>query len=1007
MPAGLRLPNQRAVRLLGGKVACDTAQPGAGHSRLRIAHTPSPTIDMLSPTFIVRLSGLPASVSESLSTAECRVALRKFLTANARSIDAARAASDELYGQIGGEADVELRALLLRVRRALFNCRLPSERDRGTLRSMVMGRAVSDAITALEERELTREDVRALFGAATQSARSSLRQALSNDRLRLGVLASSASLYGNLARYLSRDARSLTARDLQIERGVLRYLTRASMKATPFGSFCTIIEGALTAGDAGATDIAGRVYGSTSETMRLVRLNKSLFGILWECLKADEDSRRWLAVDVNPTLIRSGEQYLLLASQNQLEVFQRLNASEAVDIVIRALQVQPGLRLNELAALLQSDARVEAEAKETEQFVVELLRIGLLRFRNPVRALEGDWLCPMAGCARAIPSVRASVIAAFCETAERELLEFRDSGAEARERIMARLVSLIRHTLKEVGASERVTVKTPIFEDWGANARYCLPRTIALDDAERRLRTFVERILPIAYPRLEMATMRAFADSYYTPNWNGVSLLQFYEDFYREHFRDHLQHLEDARRVRKEAANRPYDVNNPMNLEVSRRILATRAAWQEAIRNAWAISPDAVEVSVRPEDVVEIGGLDACVTAGGASVALFAQLVPVGEGERALRILTNAGTVFLGYGKYFSRFLDLCRPAVTAAVLDANTVNSSPILAEIGGDANFNANLHPKIVPFELAYPTVDGDVTGKAITCDAIEVRPDPENVNALALFEVSSERRVVPLDLGFLNPQRRPALYQLLSRFAPIGSFSLLLPSMPSRSADERTATAIVYRPRLLYDGRIILARRRWTIPGSLYPQRASGEQDAEYYIRLNAWRAMAGLPERGYVRIAVHTQTPSTGDAVGVDGEIDTDLADAEEVAEANRSVSSEEQVTAHEAISEGHVAVRKRVNAMQGGADQKPGRTAEGTSRDYAKPQYIDFTSPLLADLFGRLPVSLNAFTAYFEEQHPEPTDQPCIDGLHHPCEMVFQLDWPAYESPVAERSPSWT
>ena len=67
-----------------------------------------------------------------------------------------------------------------------------------------------------------------------------------------------------------------------------------------------------------------------------------------------------------------------------------------------------------------------------------------------------------------------------------------------------------------------------------------------------------------------------------------------------------------------------------------------------------------------------------------------------------------------------------------------------------------------------------------------------------------------------------------------------------------------------------------------------------------------------------------------------------------------------------------------------------------SRDYMKPQFIDFESPPLVSLFIRLATGLDSFTAFIEEEYPSVAELPAIDGEAHAAEYVVQLNWGAAE-----------
>ena len=91
-------------------------------------------------------------------------------------------------------------------------------------------------------------------------------------------------------------------------------------------------------------------------------------------------------------------------------------------------------------------------------------------------------------------------------------------------------------------------------------------------------------------------------------------------------------------------------------------------------------------------------------------------------------------------------------------------------LAEICGDASYNADLHPPLLPEEIAYPTAEGGSAEGGSARDQISVsdlamEPDPRSPFRVRLVNVTTGREVIPVDLGFRNPRMRPLLFQMLS--------------------------------------------------------------------------------------------------------------------------------------------------------------------------------------------------------------------------------------------------
>jgi hypothetical protein len=78
----------------------------------------------------------------------------------------------------------------------------------------------------------------------------------------------------------------------------------------------------------------------------------------------------------------------------------------------------------------------------------------------------------------------------------------------------------------------------------------------------------------------------------------------------------------------------------------------------------------------------------------------------------------------------------------------------------------------------------------------------------------------------------------------------------------------------------------------------------------------------------------------------------------------------------------------------------GERAAKYSRDFVKPQYIDFRNPLLVKLFAKLPGPFRQFNVVFEECLPGVEDLPCVDGQAYASELVLQVNFPQCAS-VAE------
>ena len=370
-----------------------------------------------------------------------------------------------------------------------------------------------------------------------------------------------------------------------------------------------------------------------------------------------------------------------------------------------------------------------------------------------------------------------------------------------------------------------------------------------------------------------------------------------------------------------------------------------REGLEKRIRALWRAAPSAEEIVLERRDLEELAAGLPDLEEPFRSVSLFVQPVPDG---------LVIDEILVGFGKYFSRFLYLLPEEVEKDLVASNQRLTRSELAEICGDASFNADLHPPLLPEGIAYPTAEGGSADDQISVADLAVEPDPRCPFRVRLVNVTTGRQVIPVDLGFRNPQMRPLLFQMLSRMTPVSAFVLNPPARPEEPGDAgREAPGhVIHRPRVTYRGRLVLARRRWTVPQALFPGRGRQESEAGYFLRIKRWREELGLPEEVFVRI------------VAPGGE-------------------------------------RKMLLEKIWPGQMPPGRTPPGKTpglRDHlGKPQYVDFRNPLLVDLFSRMTENLETFEVILEERLPGRDHLISSGEDRFVTEMILQVDFPEREA----------
>ncbi|HVG44846.1 MAG TPA: lantibiotic dehydratase, partial [Longimicrobium sp.] len=980
--------------------------------------------EWLGTRFVCRVSGAPADGVDGLRATRTLEQLDRLLAAE-RELHAKREElSAVLFAAIGAAGDDRpLRNKLITLKRELYNLRpaAAAKVDEAAARLDPAHAGTLRAFAALlEERAALDAALREAYAAETPELRRRFLALLDDADFHKGLMISSRSLYTALGRYgeAARAAGAeLSGKEEKTERGLLRYYTRMAMKATPFSTFCAIIPGEFV--DDGASggdgDGAVRFVGDPRRKRSFVRVNKFIYGLLFDHLKTRPAVRHALRVEPNPTLREQEGRLVFLTAIESREVFQRLANNEVLELIAASFKAGDRPTLGELIDALTRDPQIEATPEEAEAYLDKLIEIGFLRFHTGIREQDADWDLPFRELLDAIDDDHARQSSALLAELRGVVERYTDAEVGERARMIEEMHTLLTSAIDAMEIQQRLRRDMPFYEDATSPARAEVALTPAVRRTFDRWADWTRLTSRVAWPRGEQATMRRFFDDYYAGR-GSIPLLVFYEDFYREHFKAHVEKEAKARAGVHDEELKKYNVGNPFELEFVKRLGTARDEVGEVVRRKWHEAPDAEEIALTADEVeAALRGVEN--TSGVCrSMGSFACLAPPPEPGGDPRLVLQGGSYTAGFGKYFSRFLYMLPDDVQEQVRRENAALTDDLLAEICGDAQFNANLHPPLLKWEISYPTGESGAAEEQLRSSEIAVEPDPEDPDTLRLVHAPTGRRVVPVDLGFLNPRMRPPLYQLVSRFTPPAMFGPPIPespeprrprpappeepadtavaadtaaegdaaadtavaapvegdapadtavaspaegeppAVPAPAADGAPAEAppapppprIVVRPRVTFGESLVLARRRWLVPGPLFPQREPHEPAADFFVRANRWRIEAGIPETSYVRInpLPEPPTPKPGDAAGAQA-----AADAAAEAQAAGEVPGYEAPAPEQADEEHDEAAAAEEGAGGEAAEGAEGEGAEGAaktppkprtpgSRDLHKPQFID-------------------------------------------------------------------
>ncbi|PIQ09555.1 MAG: hypothetical protein COW71_05855 [Ignavibacteriales bacterium CG18_big_fil_WC_8_21_14_2_50_31_20] len=977
----------------------------------------------LFPNFICRVGGLPTNIFDNLRTKDTYDKLKILFDLESIIAQKRELISELMFSEIQLVADNRDRNFLLNVKRDLYNSKTINHEKLNRVSNTISLNVYEHILNyqnLLIDKQKTEEDIKRSYSIETEIIRKNFKSHLKNSDFQKGLLISSNSLYKTQEFYFKSPNTQTNGRLEQTERGLLRYFSRMAMKATPFGTFCSIIPGDIILGSNNNKQSKFVFNGNPQVKESLLQINKGLYGNIIEHCKNRKEIREWFNLELNPTIRNDNSSLLFLTAQDGKEIFQKLPSNPVIELLTKELQKLSLTTYGNLIKLIAFNDNIDAEENEIEEYIDKLLEIGFIRFKIGISEQEVEWAEKLKIILFPIEDTHAKTIIALIELLIDKTNEFKNSDVRKRGEILYDLKETIESAFIRMEIKSNLITDLPFYEDATSNCDVKIDANENFDIIEQNLSKYINFTRKLAYPRFEQISMQHFFQIYYKDSRKEVPLLQFYEDFYREHYKEHLdkQQKIKASKYNNEIDDelRSYNTSNPFNLESIGTLQKASRDIQNLIAQKWIDNLKADEIKINYEELSNITKELPEIPKSHFSTSLFSQIILPSTAESELRLILPSGKYLLGYGKYFSRFLYLFNKDQQNKLYKANNESTDVIVAEICGDANFNANLHPPLVKWEISYPTSEGGLAEHEIKSTDLFVENTPNNNTTLKLKHKPSGKYIIPLDLGFLNPMMRPPLFQLLSKFSSPSTFSLPIPEQPfiwqhkilGKKEIEETKDAktngeinqennanekqkadndpkIIYRPRIVFDDNIVVARKCWIISSKIFPAFQQNEEDYNYFIRINRWIKQHNIPAEVYIKITV---LPIKRESLKDDDKNKTTNEKSSEETTEIKDIENNDKTTIENNYIENEEINKFKPNGIEAIKKEKQNKM----SRDLNKPQYIDFRNPLLVNLFGKITVNLSNYTAYLEERYPLNETLPEFNGNKFTTEQIFQMNF---------------
>ena len=965
----------------------------------------------LFPGFVCRVAGLQEGCTQELKLNNSIFSSDQLLHLEDLITKKKNLLSDIIYDLIAKIDRQENRNALLTIRRKIFNLKKIDEDDLNNFFSQEAAALHKELFERVQTRKNILTEIEQNYKTELIKIRSAFKKQIQDEDFQKGLLISSKVLYDSQNVYFNSHPANLNRKQEQIERGLLRYYSRMVMKATPFGTFCSIIPGQIN--NNGSNGFKSyRFTADPSQKSSLVLINKGLYAAILNHIINRKEIKKKLKLELNQTISINENTFVYLTSINDKEIFQRLESNEVLELFVTELKRLNSITFENLVKLVCSLEELEASEEEAEQYIDKLIEIGFLKFKIGIPEQQVDWVEPLCEILKNIKDEHAEKIHSLLSQLQEGIKSYKDFRVAERAGLLKKMDGLLKSNFEEMEIKTNLKADLPFYEDATSDSTFILSDKL-FEELKESLSDFILHTRKVAYPRTEHISMRHFFDIHYKENNDEIPLLKFYEDYYKEHFKEHLEKQQKIQAGNKDEELKKYNVSNPFDLEIIKKIQTAQSNLRNLITQKWIDNLDAEEININKDEIAQTlsGVPDSYDDA--ASASIFAQIV-IPAGKEKSRWIIPGGKYLLGYGKYFSRFLRLLSDDIQEKLIDENNSLSADIIAEISGDANFNANLHPPLVKYEISYPTSEVGLAEVQLNCNDLIVIKNPNDNNSLQIKHkpdgkiVQLSKFTAPSNFSIQIPEK-PEMNKIKNKeneneAAGRQESNLVKEEKPDKDNDkEKDKEKIVYRPRILYDDVIVLSRKSWIIPFSLFPSINNNENDVDYFIRVNKWRIENNIPEEIYIKIhplPLPQQPPKTEKTENKTEEKKDEAGETK-----TEAVEKKDEQKDPEVKSE---AVEKNDAELKTQTQENVQKKTTKMSRDFYKPQYIDFLNPLLVNLFGKLTVNLKNFSVTIEEKYPDKSQMPEYEGKYFSTEQIFQMNFSNVNNPtVSENKEEFT
>jgi hypothetical protein len=804
---------------------------------------------------IARIAGLPADAVERFGTALC-AGIAETGRLEAELAGSRAALADRIHELVPGSSP-ELRRLLLAVRRDCFNGR-PIGRHSGAstwaeLRQLAG--SLVDRVVEGENRTAGRgAEFQVEYDRERDRQRLALLDSLRDPAFARGLALASPDLFRGSSTLHASPAGTRTRAQRKVEVNLLRYVSRAATKLSPFSTFTRIGLATLRRDVPGATV---RLRGDGWRARSLVRIKPYLLEKFAAMLRCHEPFRAGLEVVVNNSVteIDGGRVMYLRPSywEPDADTGQfSFRAESLVRVGLRGpfvsyVREQLGsarLTYAELVANVEREFSGEWDGARVRQEVDALVRIGFLVLLPPWKVHEGHLETNMLRALRAVPPDDAT--APFVEHLER-LVGLEEGFASSADPVgaaeeMDRLIDEAWAAVAPLGGvdpesgyarASRYSVYEDVFvmpaeEDSSSPSVADVPRRSA-EDALRSVEPLVRLAAVFDHRHDFLHTLDALARDRW-PGRREVRLLEVFnvvQPLWHEYIRFRMAAREDGGWR---------STWNPLGLPELSELAQHREEAYRGLLGCLRREGDDQRLCGEALTAV-LAWVPAAYTSFEAGACMFLQPADAGRG------LWMLNRVKEGTGRFGSRFTpamdEAMRRRYTWHLIARGTREADGERVDlldlrcVQGDT---LNIHPLQTPRVLALPEAENEAPShRQVRLGDLWVRFGAGRPH----LRDGKGRRLLAVQLGFAYEDYLPPLVKFLSLFGPSETSA----AFPPPWEEQEGALRFAHRTIL---GNVVLHRRSWSFPVQPLAEAAAGLDEAGAFAAVNRWRLVHAIPE-----------------------------------------------------------------------------------------------------------------------------------------------------------------